>query len=154
MAKFCTDCGSELSAGNKFCVHCGATVSSGDFRNDSASTQAKTGKALADSASSDEYYDQLWDEFPELLRLQGEANAWMPLLSFLSIPGWTFFAWGAWGFIDWLSILFAFGAVFFFLYGFYSLWKFHTYSSTARQTEILIRALRNPSSSDEPEARS
>lgn len=153
MAKFCTDCGSELSTGSKFCVQCGGAVSAGDSGADSASTPHTPGKYPADSASSKEDHDQLRAEFPELQRMEGEANAWMPLLSFLSIPGWTFFAWGAWGLIDWLSILFAFGAVFFFLYGFYSLWKFHTYASITRQTAILIRALRNPSSSDEPKAR-
>lgn len=151
MTKFCAECGSEDSAGGRFCVQCGADVFSEVSKNDSVSRPPISRTSLHTAAGPNEDVDQLRDEFPELLRMEGEASAWMPLLSFLAIPGWAFGAWEAWGYINWLSFLLSFGAVFFFYFGFYSLWKFHTYRSTARQTEILIRALRNPSISSGPQ---
>ena len=145
MSKFCTECGTEVSdSEQKFCIGCGAQLQTSD-------ASAKQEKAQSAGADQKKKADELDGEFPELAKLKGEQSAWMPLLSFLAIPGWSFFAWGFWGLNDWLSLVFAFGAVFFFFFFFYSSWKFHHYNSIEAQTRVLIRAFRDPANSTNQE---
>ena len=147
MARFCTDCGNPIAdQTQKFCVACGGEIAAG-----APLSESEQQSNLAAAVSEDSVAVAPDVEFPEFKGLEGEASGLQPLLSALSVPGWSFFGWVFLGFIDWLSLILFGAAAFFFVYAFYGWWKFHNYNATLLQTRILVRALRDQTSSDGPQ---
>ena len=56
MAKFCTNCGSELNPGAKFCVNCGQKVEQEQNPQAGAGAAAVTGVAAGAASSADISY--------------------------------------------------------------------------------------------------
>lgn len=63
MAKFCTNCGSELNPGAKFCVNCGQKVE--QEQNQQAGAAAVAGVAAGASSSADISYKKSINDSPK-----------------------------------------------------------------------------------------
>lgn len=63
MAKFCTNCGSELNPGAKFCVNCGQKVE--QEQNQQAGAAAVAGVAAGAASSADISYKKSINDSPE-----------------------------------------------------------------------------------------
>lgn len=63
MAKFCTNCGSELNPGTKFCVNCGQKVE--QEQNQQAGAAAVAGVAAGAASSADISYKKSINDSPE-----------------------------------------------------------------------------------------
>lgn len=59
MAKFCTNCGSELNPGAKFCVNCGQKVEQEQNPQAGAGAAAVTGVAAGAASSADISYKRV-----------------------------------------------------------------------------------------------
>ncbi len=152
MSKFCTECGTEVSdSGQTFCLECGAPVRTGNTSESKRSKRESRASNKKKVVKTYQEFPELYEEFVELRQLEGEPNVMMPILSFLAVFGWSFFALFSWDFFGSLfwSAIFAFGALFFFCFTFYSAWKVHHYNTIELQTRGLIRALRSSSSSQQ-----
>lgn len=65
MAKFCTNCGSELNPGAKFCVNCGQKVEQEQNPQAGAGAAAVTGVAAGAASSADISYKKSINDSPE-----------------------------------------------------------------------------------------
>lgn len=74
MAKFCTNCGSELNPGAKFCVNCGQKVEQEQNPQAGAGAAAVTGVAAGAASSADISYKKSINDSPEQEDF-GAANA-------------------------------------------------------------------------------
>lgn len=72
MAKFCTNCGSELNPGAKFCVNCGQKV--GQEQKPQEGAAAVAGVAAGAASSADISYKKSINDSPEQEGF-GAANA-------------------------------------------------------------------------------
>lgn len=74
MAKFCTNCGSELNPGAKFCVNCGQKVEQEQNQQAGAGAAAVAGVAAGAASSADISYKKSINDSPEQEGF-GAANA-------------------------------------------------------------------------------
>lgn len=74
MAKFCTNCGSELNPGAKFCVNCGQKVEQEQNQQAGAGAAAVAGVAAGVASSADISYKKSINDSPEQEGF-GAANA-------------------------------------------------------------------------------